>query len=48
MHAKEIFLKELSSVGRKMSKQDQAAVENSRLKNKKDPMKLRLENISAP
>lgn len=47
MHAKEIFLKELSAVGRKMKKQDQAIVENSRIKDKKDPLKLRLENITA-
>jgi hypothetical protein len=46
-HAKEIFLKELSAVGRKMGKQREASVEGSRLKNKKDPLKLQLERISS-
>jgi hypothetical protein len=47
MHAKEIFLKELSAVGRKLKKQDFANDETSRIKNKKDPLKLKLENITA-
>jgi hypothetical protein len=47
MHAKEIFLKELSAVGRKMKKQDHAKDEKSRIKDKKDPLKLRLEAITA-
>lgn len=47
-HAKEVFLKELSTIGKKFKKQDHALVENSRLKGKKDPMKLKLENISSP
>jgi len=47
MHAKEVFLKELAAVGRKLGKQTDAAVPNSRLKNKKDPLKLRLEGITS-
>lgn len=46
MHAKEIFLKEISALGRKLGKQPEAAVPNSRLKNKKDPLKLKLEGIT--
>ena len=46
-HAKEVFLKELSAVGRKLGKQKEASVENSRIKNQKDPMKLKLESITA-
>jgi hypothetical protein len=46
MHAKEIFLKELAALGRKLGKQSEAAVPNSRLKNKKDPLKLKLEGIT--
>ena len=46
-HAKEIFLKELSAVGRKMKNQEEALIENSRLKGKKDPLKLRLESITS-
>jgi hypothetical protein len=47
MHAKEVFLKELAAIGRKMNQQPEAKVEKSRIKNKKDPLKLRLENITA-
>lgn len=47
MHAKEVFLKELSAIGRKMGKQSEAADPKSRIKNKKDPLKLRLEGITA-
>lgn len=47
MHAKEIFLKELSAIGRKLGKQEDAKDTKSRIKNKKDPIKLRLENITA-
>jgi hypothetical protein len=47
MHAKEVFLKELSAIGRKMGKQTEAADEKSRIKNKKDPLKLKLESITA-
>ena len=47
MHAKEIFLKELSAIGRKLGKQEDARDNKSRIKNKKDPLKLRLENITA-
>lgn len=46
MHAKEIFLKELSALGRKMKKQDFAKDETSRIKDKRDPLKLKLEQIS--
>lgn len=42
-HAKEIFLKELSALGRKMKSQEFAKDELSRIKNKKDPLKLKLE-----
>lgn len=46
MHAKEIFLKELSVLGRKMKKQEDAKDEKSRIKNKRDPLKLKLEAIT--
>ncbi len=46
MHAKEIFLKELSSLGKRMKKQDWAKEETSRIKDKRDPLKLKLESIS--
>lgn len=42
-HAKEIFLKELSALGRKMKQDDGALMENSRVQGKKDPIKLKLE-----
>lgn len=47
MHAKEIFLKELSAIGRKLGKQEQAKDTTSRIKNKKDPLRIRLESITA-
>lgn len=47
MHAKEIFLKELAAIGRKLGKQTNAIDTKSRIKNKKDPLKLRLEGITA-
>jgi hypothetical protein len=47
MHAKEVFLKELSAIGRKLKKQEFANDEKSRIKNKKDPLKIKLENITA-
>ena len=47
MHAKEVFLKELATIGRKFNKQPEAKEEKSRIKNKKDPLKLRLEGITA-
>lgn len=47
MHAKEIFLKELTAIGRKMKKQEATASdEKSRIKNKKDPLRLKLEAIT--
>lgn len=46
-HAKEVFLKELSTLGKKFQKQEHALAEDTRIKFKKDPLKLRLENISA-
>ena len=46
MHAKEVFLKELSAIGRKFGKQTDALDKTSRIKNKKDPIKLRLEGIT--
>ena len=50
-HAKQIFLKELSAIGRKLDRQTKtdnsdALITNSRLKGKKDPLKLRLEAIT--
>ena len=47
MHAKEVFLKELSALGRKLGKQVDAIDTKSRVHNKKDPLKLRLEGITA-
>ena len=44
-HAKQIFLKELSGIGRKMQNQDALAAK-SRIKGQKDPLKLKLEQIS--
>jgi len=46
MHAKEVFLKELSSLGKRMKKQDFAKQETSRVKDKRDPLKLKLDQIS--
>ena len=53
-HAKQIFLKELSAIGRKLERQtskeggnQEALVINSRLKGRKDPLKLRLESVTA-
>ena len=50
-HAKQIFLKELSAIGRKMDRQiksgeSDALIAKSRVKGKKDPLKLKLEQIS--
>jgi tRNA(Met) C34 N-acetyltransferase TmcA len=46
-HAKEIFLKELSALGKKMKEQEPwAKDEKSRIKNKKDPLLLKLEQIT--
>ena len=50
-HAKSIFLKELSGIGRKLDRQvktdnSEALIVDSRLKGKKDPLKLRLEAIT--
>ena len=50
-HAKQIFLKELTAIGRKLDKQTKAdnsdaLVSNSRIKGKKDPLKLKLEAIT--
>jgi len=47
-HAKEIFLKELSAIGRKLDQQSSnASIMDSRIKGKKDPIKLRLESVIA-
>ena len=46
-HAKEIFLKELALLGRKMHHQKEALLANNRVENKKDPLKLKLESITA-
>lgn len=47
-HAKEIFLKELSALGRKMQQQGpDVLVQDSRIKGKKDPLKLKLEQVTA-
>ena len=46
MHAKEVFLKELAAIGRKLGKQTEASDPKSKIKNKKDPLKLRLEGIT--
>lgn len=46
-HAKEVFLKELSALGRKMHQQKETASDpESRIKNKKDPLKLQLERLT--
>ena len=49
-HAKQIFIKELSAVGRKMDRQTRensdALVAKSRVKGKKDPLKIKLEAIT--
>ncbi len=46
-HAKEIFLKELSALGRKMSLQSpEATILDARVQGKKDPIKLRLDAIT--
>lgn len=45
-HAKEIFLKELAALGRKMKQDESALMENSRIQGKKDPIKLKLEQIT--
>jgi DNA primase catalytic subunit len=46
-HAQEIFLKELSALGRKMDKHSaDATIENSRIMGKKDPLKIKLESIT--
>ena len=45
-HAKEVFLKELSAVGRKFKAQEEARVEGSRIRYQKDPLKLKLESIT--
>ena len=51
-HAKQIFLKELSAIGRKMEHQTKrggntdALEAKSRIKGKKDPLKLKLEQIT--
>ncbi len=46
MQAKEIFLKELAAIGKKMNKQEGVNLEGTRLKNQKDLTKLRLESIA--
>ena len=54
-HAKQIFVKELSAIGRKLERQTDASiggnqaalVEGSRLKGRKDPIKLKLESVTA-
>ena len=50
-HAKQIFLKELSAIGRKMDRQtkdgnEDALIADARVKGKKDPLKIKLENIT--
>lgn len=45
-HAKEIFLKELSALGHRMANDDQALLKDSRVKGRKDPLKLKLESIT--
>ena len=47
MHAKEVFIKELSALGKKLKKQEDAIIPKSRVKGEKDPMKIKLENITA-
>jgi len=41
VHAKRVFLKELATIGRRLEK----ANSETAIKGKKDPMKLKLENI---
>lgn len=46
-HAKEIFLKELSALGRKMNQQgSDVKVVDSRIRGKKDPIKIKLEQLT--
>ena len=46
-HAKEIFLKELSALGRKMNQQGaDVKVVDSRIRGKKDPIKIKLEQLT--
>jgi hypothetical protein len=47
LHAKEVFLKELSALGRKLGKQTEAKDEKSLIKNRKDPLKIKLDSITA-
>jgi hypothetical protein len=42
VHAKHVFLKELATIGRRLEKNNS---ETKAVKGKKDPMKLKLENI---
>ena len=49
-HAKQIFIKELSAIGRKMDQatkngNEEALIAKARVKGKKDPLKLKLEQI---
>lgn len=47
MHAKEIFLKELATMGKQFDKQGPSADKvNSGMKGAKDPLKIKLENIT--
>lgn len=50
-HAKQIFLKELSAIGRKLDHQGKSnpdiLLNMSRIKGHKDPIKLQLESITA-
>jgi hypothetical protein len=41
-------LKELSLVGKKMNRQEEAKLKGSRLKGAKDPLKLKLEQVRMP
>jgi hypothetical protein len=47
-HAKQIFLKELATVGRRLNKfgGEEAQVPNARIQGKKDPLKLQLEQLT--
>ena len=51
-HAKQIFIKELSAIGRKMDRQvkqggnQDALLAKSLIKGKKDPLKIKLEQIT--
>lgn len=46
-HAKEIFLRELSGLGRKMEQQSsEANIMDSRVRGAKDPLKLKLEAVT--